>query len=48
MPNPLPGQSPLYAGTWDCALKTVQKEGFKGLYKGKLCLIYYYLLMPYS
>lgn len=35
MPNPLPGQSPLYVGTWDCALKTVQKEGFKGLYKGK-------------
>lgn len=25
---------PLYKGTWDCALKTVKAEGFKGLYKG--------------
>lgn len=34
MPVPGPGQSPLFTGTWDCAKKTVQKEGFKGLYKG--------------
>merc|ERR1711915_135348 len=26
--------NPLYAGTWDCALKAVKAEGFKGLYKG--------------
>uniref|UniRef100_A0A2P2HWW4 Carnitine/acylcarnitine carrier protein-like n=1 Tax=Hirondellea gigas TaxID=1518452 RepID=A0A2P2HWW4_9CRUS len=26
--------NPLYKGTWDCALQTVKKEGFKGLYKG--------------
>ncbi|XP_069142378.1 mitochondrial carnitine/acylcarnitine carrier protein-like [Argopecten irradians] len=34
MPKPGPGESPLYKGTLDCALKTVQKEGFFGLYKG--------------
>ena len=34
MPLPKPGESPLYAGTWDCAVKSVQREGFKGLYKG--------------
>lgn len=34
MPIPAAGQSPLFLGTWDCAKKTVQKEGFKGLYKG--------------
>lgn len=34
MPKPTPGQAPLYAGTWDCAKKTVQLEGFRGLYKG--------------
>ncbi|KAK3104011.1 hypothetical protein FSP39_023658 [Pinctada imbricata] len=34
MPKPAPGQSPLYKGTWDCAMKTVNKEGFLGLYKG--------------
>lgn len=26
--------NPRYAGTWDCAMKTVKAEGFKGLYKG--------------
>jgi len=26
--------APTYSGTWDCARKTVQAEGFKGLYKG--------------
>ncbi|KAH3818703.1 mitochondrial carnitine/acylcarnitine carrier protein-like [Dreissena polymorpha] len=34
MPRPAPGQKPLYAGTWDCAMQTVRKEGFFGLYKG--------------
>lgn len=34
MPQPQAGQSPLYTGTWDCARKTVVKEGFFGLYKG--------------
>lgn len=34
MPVPEAGQSPLYAGTWDCAKKTIQREGFRGLYKG--------------
>lgn len=26
--------NPMYSGTWDCAMKTVKAEGFKGLYKG--------------
>uniref|UniRef100_A0A6B2EEP8 Putative mitochondrial carrier protein n=1 Tax=Phlebotomus kandelakii TaxID=1109342 RepID=A0A6B2EEP8_9DIPT len=34
MPVPEAGQKPLYAGTWDCAKKTIQREGFRGLYKG--------------
>ncbi|XP_043203956.1 mitochondrial carnitine/acylcarnitine carrier protein-like isoform X2 [Amphibalanus amphitrite] len=34
MPNPAPGEKPLYTGTFDCAKQTVAKEGFKGLYKG--------------
>lgn len=34
MPLPAPGASPLYTGTYDCARKTVQREGFRGLYKG--------------
>lgn len=34
MPRPAPGELPLYAGTFDCARKTVVREGFKGLYKG--------------
>ncbi|XP_067013535.2 mitochondrial carnitine/acylcarnitine carrier protein isoform X1 [Anabrus simplex] len=34
MPRPGPGEEPLYKGTWDCARKTVQKEGVKGLFKG--------------
>ncbi|XP_076056587.1 carnitine/acylcarnitine carrier protein colt, mitochondrial isoform X2 [Oratosquilla oratoria] len=33
-PKPEPGQSLLYKGTWDCASKTVRKEGVRGLYKG--------------
>ena len=33
MPS-LPGQAPLYSGAWDCAKKTVTKEGVRGLYKG--------------
>jgi len=34
MPKPAPGESPLYTGTWDCAKKTIKREGFLGLYKG--------------
>ncbi|PVD25199.1 hypothetical protein C0Q70_15697 [Pomacea canaliculata] len=34
MPKPLPGQAPLYSGTFDCAKQTIVKEGFRGLYKG--------------
>ncbi|XP_037934323.1 congested-like trachea protein [Teleopsis dalmanni] len=34
MPKPNPGEPPLYAGTWDCAKKTIQREGPLGLYKG--------------
>jgi len=34
MQTNVPGQPPLYAGTFDCAKKTVVREGFKGLYKG--------------
>ncbi|KAJ0174477.1 hypothetical protein K1T71_009585 [Dendrolimus kikuchii] len=34
MPVPKPGEVALYAGTWDCFKKTVQREGFRGLYKG--------------
>ncbi|KAK4294080.1 hypothetical protein Pmani_033267 [Petrolisthes manimaculis] len=33
-PTPGPGEKLLYAGTLDCALKTVRNEGFLGLYKG--------------
>jgi len=32
--NVKPGESPMYTGALDCAKKTIQKEGFKGLYKG--------------
>nr|XP_002119607.1 mitochondrial carnitine/acylcarnitine carrier protein-like [Ciona intestinalis] len=34
MPAPAPGQAPMFKGTWDCAVKTVRLEGFRGLYKG--------------
>lgn len=34
MPKPAPGQPPLFTGTYDCAKKTIQREGFRGLYKG--------------
>ena len=35
MPPASPNQPPLYAGTCDCAKKTVAKEGFRGFYKGE-------------
>lgn len=34
MALPAKGELPLYTGTYDCAKKTVQREGFRGLYKG--------------
>ncbi|RZF39986.1 hypothetical protein LSTR_LSTR002389 [Laodelphax striatellus] len=34
MPKPAPGMPPLFTGTWDCAKKTITKEGVAGLYKG--------------
>jgi len=34
MPVPGPNELPLYTGTWDCAKKTITKEGIRGLYKG--------------
>ena len=34
MPNPPPGQPPIYRGTWDCAMKTIKADGFRGLYRG--------------
>ncbi|TRY71026.1 hypothetical protein TCAL_15032 [Tigriopus californicus] len=34
MPNPKPGQPPMYTGTVDCVMKTVKLEGVTGLYKG--------------
>ncbi|MCJ8744157.1 hypothetical protein PDJAM_G00115200 [Pangasius djambal] len=33
-PKPGPGQTPFYAGTFDCFRKTLAKEGVRGLYKG--------------
>ncbi|KAL4376507.1 hypothetical protein GQ457_02G016530 [Hibiscus cannabinus] len=30
----VPGQKPPYAGAWDCAMKTVKREGPMALYKG--------------
>lgn len=34
MPLPKPGEPPMYTSTLDCFRKTVQYEGFRGLYKG--------------
>lgn len=32
--NVKPGETPVYTGTLDCARKTIQAEGIRGLYKG--------------
>lgn len=34
MPLPAAGAAPLYKGTYDCAMKTIRVEGFRGLYRG--------------
>lgn len=34
MPLPVGNEAPLYAGTLDCAKKTLAKEGLRGFYKG--------------
>lgn len=34
MALPKSGETAIYRGTWDCFKKTIQKEGFRGLYKG--------------
>lgn len=34
MPLPKPGDVALYGGTYDCFKKTIQNEGFRGLYRG--------------
>lgn len=39
MPPVQLGEKPIYSGAWDCAVKTVKKEGFFGLYKGIICII---------
>lgn len=36
MPLTKLGETPLYKGTFDCAVKTVKLEGVKGLYKGNV------------
>lgn len=36
----VPGQAPPYSGTFDCAMKTIRREGFKGLYKGMTAPLY--------
>lgn len=35
-PAPLPGEAPLFKGTFDCLFKTIRNEGFTGLYRGML------------
>ena len=34
MPSPVEGHEPMYTGAFDCAKKTVVREGIRGLYKG--------------
>lgn len=41
MPSVQLGKTPVYNGAWDCAVKTVKKEGFFGLYKGTIYIIIY-------
>ncbi|VDM33494.1 unnamed protein product [Hydatigera taeniaeformis] len=36
MPRVKPGETPMYRGAVDCAVKTIKKEGVRGLYKGML------------
>lgn len=34
MPNPKPGEKPMYSGMMDCARKIIAKDGPTGLYRG--------------
>ena len=36
MPQPSPGEKPMFSGAWNCALQTVKQEGFFSLYRGML------------
>jgi len=49
MPVPGPNELPLYSGTWDCAKKTIVKEGIRGLYKGiYVCIEHYTNLLSHQ
>jgi len=49
MPVPGPNELPLYSGTWDCAKKTITKEGIRGLYKGTyVCTEHYTNLLSHQ
>jgi hypothetical protein len=45
MPKPQPGHSPLYAGTFDCAAKTVRHEVI--LFE-EILMIKYYVMIIYN
>jgi len=47
MPKPAPGEAPVYIGTWDCAKKTIRREGFLGLYKGMNVVMSVYKMSVY-
>ncbi|CAB3232904.1 unnamed protein product [Arctia plantaginis] len=36
MPVPKPGEPPLYSGMIDCIVKSIQKDGFKSLFRGMM------------
>jgi len=44
MPPVQLGKLPIYSGAWDCAVKTIQREGFFGLYKGKNLMFIFHII----